>query len=52
MNDQISDDPISTLVGKVTRVYKTGDTLTEDFRPERVNVELSEDNKIVQIWMG
>jgi hypothetical protein len=43
---------IETILGKTTRIYKIGDALTEDFRPDRVNIELSENNEIVQIWMG
>lgn len=52
MSDSINNEKIETIVGKKARVYKTGDALTEDFRPERVNIELSENNEIVQIWMG
>ena len=52
MSDSINDEKIETIVGKEARVYKTGDALTKDFRPERVNIELSENNEIIQIWMG
>jgi hypothetical protein len=40
------------LLAKQARVYHTGDMLTQDFVPERVNIELSHDNKIVRIWLG
>ena len=52
MSDQDDGRKVSSLIGKQARVYKTGDALTEDFRPDRVNVELSEENEIIQIWMG
>ncbi len=52
MNKQVNDSEISILIGKHARIYKTGDALTGDFKPERVNIELSEDNEIIQIWMG
>ena len=45
-------DSISSLVGKLSRVYTTGDALTEDFRPDRVNIELNEQRHIISIWMG
>jgi hypothetical protein len=40
------------LIDKQARIYHSGDMLTQDFIPERVNIELSSDNKIVQIWFG
>lgn len=52
MTDLLIDEKIETIIGKEARVYKTGDALTEDFRPERVNIELSANNEIIQIWMG
>jgi|GEM_PF-4414577 len=52
MNSEVNDKPISTLIGKPSRVYTTGDMLTEDFIPDRVNIELSESGEIVKIWMG
>lgn len=52
MSEALIDEKIETIIGKQARVYKTGDALTQDFRPERVNIELSENNEITQIWMG
>lgn len=52
MSNEVNDNPISTLIGKPSRVYTTGDMLTEDFIPDRVNIELSESGEIVKIWMG
>jgi hypothetical protein len=52
MPDSRSNEKIEVIIGKEARVYKTGEALTEDFRPERVNIELSESNEIIQIWMG
>jgi hypothetical protein len=46
--------PVKTLIGKHCRSYKTGDMLTKDFRPDRLNIEFAtaEMRTIVQIWMG
>lgn len=46
------NQPIHTLKGRIIRVYTTGDPLTDDFRPDRVNVELNDDGIIVDIWFG
>jgi hypothetical protein len=49
----IPPDLLATeLLNKQARVYRSGDMLTQDFIPERVNIELSSDNKIVRIWLG
>ncbi|MEZ8274979.1 hypothetical protein AB4289_10040 [Vibrio cyclitrophicus] len=52
MTNEVNDKPISTLIGKPSRVYTTGDMLAEDFISDRVNVELSASGEIVKIWMG
>jgi len=52
MSNEVNDKPISILIGKPSRVYTAGDMLTEDFMPDRVNIELSESGEIVKIWMG
>ncbi|UTA48443.1 hypothetical protein L1F30_02595 [Simiduia sp. 21SJ11W-1] len=52
MNQTLESEPISSLTGKEARVYTTGDFLTQDHRPERVNIELSPARDIVRIWMG
>jgi len=52
MSNDFYDSPISILINKTSRVYKSGDMLTEDYRPDRVNIELSEAGEIVKIWMG
>jgi len=46
--------PISSaLIGKTLRVYHTGDPLTEDYRPDRANIELSPaTQRIVAVWFG
>ena len=47
--------PISAweLIGKTLRVYTTGDPLTEDYRTDRANVELSRNShRIVRVWIG
>jgi hypothetical protein len=43
---------VAQLVGHSLRVYKTGDGLTKDWRPERCNIELINDDTIVSIWFG
>jgi hypothetical protein len=43
---------IKELVGRPLRVYKTGDGLTLDWRPERTNIELNDKGMIVQVWFG
>jgi hypothetical protein len=45
--------PDSDLIGKSLRVYHTGDILTEDFRPDRANIELApQTERIVRVWSG
>ena len=42
-----------TMIGRMLRVYKTGDGLTKDFRPDRVNIELNPSSEqIVYVWIG
>lgn len=41
------------LLGKSLRVYRTGDALTKDLRPDRANVELDPGSgRIVDVWFG
>lgn len=49
-----STDPtlISEIVGHPLRVYKTGDAITKDFRPDRVNIETDTEGTIVNVWFG
>lgn len=49
---ELSNEAVSAMIGKRARVYTTGDMLTQDFMPERVNIELSEKREIVRIWLG
>jgi hypothetical protein len=42
---------IEDLYGHECRVYKVGDALTKDFRPERFNVGL-DDGRMKEIWFG
>jgi len=44
--------PIGGLLGRTLRCYTTGDALTDDYRPERVNIEKDKEGKIVSIWFG
>ncbi|MEQ8817862.1 MAG: I78 family peptidase inhibitor [Thalassobaculum sp.] len=43
---------ISELIGRRSRHYRTGDALTMDFRPDRVNIEVNAAHEIVRIWFG
>jgi len=43
---------IQELVGHPLRVYKTGDMLTLDWRPNRCNIEVSDARVIVKVWFG
>lgn len=52
MGNDVHDELIATLVGKQVRIYTTGEFLTQDHIPERVNIELSDTRKIVRIWKG
>ncbi|WP_426924505.1 hypothetical protein [Ralstonia pseudosolanacearum] len=42
---------VQELVGHPLRVYRTGDALTKDWRPDRVNIETNE-GLIVSVWFG
>jgi hypothetical protein len=43
----------SALLGKSLRVYRTGDMLTLDYRPDGANIELNPaDRRIVRVWFG
>ncbi len=55
MSDKILKDKVSTLIGKPIRVYENGDGLTDeydDYVENRVNIEVSDDGTIKQIWCG
>lgn len=43
---------LDTLLGKHCRLYKTGDQLSEEVRPDRANIELGPDGRIVTVWFG
>lgn len=40
------------LIGRLLRVYKTGDMLTMDYNANRVNIETNEERIIVGITFG
>lgn len=46
--------PISAreLIGRPLRVYKSGEPLTEDWIPMRVNIEIDDASNIQDIWFG
>jgi hypothetical protein len=43
---------IQELIGRPLRVYKTGEAITKDRRPNRVNIETDDQDVIVSIWFG
>lgn len=43
---------IRELIGHPLRVYQTGDAITKDWRPDRVNIETDENAVIVDVWFG
>lgn len=43
---------IEELIGRPSRYYTTGDVLTQDFVPERVNIEVNSNRQVVRIWFG
>ena len=40
------------IVGHPGRCYRQGDALTDDYVPERVNIEHDEDGRISDVWLG
>jgi hypothetical protein len=42
----------STSGARTVRSYNTGDAVTQDFRPDRLNVERGADGKIVRLTCG
>lgn len=51
-DDASPHTPISELMGRPLRAYRTGDMLDQSYLPERVNIECGAENKIVRIWYG
>jgi hypothetical protein len=43
---------VRELAGHPLRVYKTGDAITKDWRPDRVNIEVDSKSSIVNDWFG
>ena len=35
-----------------TRIYEEGSALTQDFRPERMNIETDSAGRILRLWCG
>lgn len=52
---QGGQDPTLTseqMLGKVLRVYHTGDAVTMDYSEGRLNIELGPDDRVVRVWIG
>lgn len=43
---------LAEIIGRRCRCYTVGDSLTMDYWPQRVNIELSKDSRISRIWFG
>lgn len=43
---------VKELIGHSLRVYTTGDPITNDWRPDRVNIETDGNGIIVDVWFG
>ena len=43
---------IRDLIGLPCRCYRRGDPVTDDYRPERVNIEKDQDDRITRVWFG
>ena len=43
---------IRELLGRPCRCYRQGDVLTDDWIPDRVNIEHDEEGRISDIWFG
>ncbi len=52
MSDNIEQQEIGSLMGHPLRTYTSGSMLTMDHNPERVNIEVDSEGKIVKIWKG
>lgn len=50
INDNAS---INSLIGKRVRIYNDGDSITQDFDAERVNIERDSSGQLIsRIWLG
>ena len=52
MSPDLTHEPVNELIGKKVRIYTSGDFLTQDHVPDRINIELSEHRVILRIWRG
>ncbi|MEZ9302484.1 hypothetical protein BCT86_01480 [Vibrio breoganii] len=52
MSDNIEQQEIGSLMGHPLRTYTSGSMLTMDHNPDRVNIEVDSEGKIVKIWKG
>lgn len=43
---------VSELTGRPLRVYTTNAPLSQEYRPERINIETGPDGAIVRLWAG
>jgi hypothetical protein len=51
--DDILSETIGSLIGPRVRVYREGEPITEDYRPDRVNIVLARSrSQIVSIYRG
>lgn len=45
-------ETVETQLPETARILPPGSVMTQDFRPDRLNVNLDEDGVIVRIWCG
>lgn len=43
---------VCDLIGRPLRVIRSGEAITMDFHPDRVNIEINRGNVIKKIWFG
>ncbi len=48
----VEDLAAVTFAAEVTRFINPGDTITQDFRAERMNIEFGEDGAITSVYCG
>ena len=52
IDDQKKRTAIKDMIGLTLRVYTTGSAITQDYRTDRVNIEVDESDRIVDVWFG
>lgn len=45
-------DSAQAILPELSRIIPPDSAVTQDYRPERVNVDLDEDGTIIRVWCG